>query len=165
MIGVAMPMMRSGKIIACRTAPEFDRKCTSWCVKSTPSQRPTTPKMTMPRRTLAQPHFCASSGCLRPSACPMRVAVAVPNAMHAVKVSLSVSTMSVFAALLTASRPVPSSRCPTVLANRPKPPIMTTMAMAAGIDSLSRIHVVVREMFAQAHRSGTPSGPPTSRGA
>ena len=35
----------------------------------------------------------------------MSVAVAVPKAMHAVNVSFSVSTMSVFAALLTASTP------------------------------------------------------------
>ena len=59
--------------------------------------------MTTPSRTLAQPHLLASSGCLRPSDWPMSVAVAVPKAMHAVKVSLSTSTMSVFAALLTAS--------------------------------------------------------------
>ena len=56
----------------------------------------------------------------------MRVAVAVPNAMHAVNVSFSVSTMSVFAALLTASTapqrptaaPPSPRRCGVELARR-----------------------------------------------
>ena len=103
----------------------------------------------------------------RPSDWPMRVAVAVPNAMHAVNVSLSVSMMSVFAALLTASTPpqrpthaplptaAPASSCPAVRAKRPKPTIMTTVAAAAGTESLRMTPVSVRERLHQAERAGT----------
>ncbi len=93
--------------------------------------------------------------------------MAVPKAMQAVNVSLSVSTMSVFAALLTASTPPQrpaiigapalASRLATVRAKRPKPTIMTTVAAAAGIDSLRIDHVSLPDRLLQ--RMGRNSPP------
>src|SRR5579859_5595390 len=81
--------------------------------------------------------------------------------MQAVNVSLRVSTMSVLAALLTASPLAPAepgpetSRSATVRANSPNPSIITIVAAAAGIESLRIDHVIVRETLA--HRIGRKS--------
>ena len=72
-------------------------------------------------------------------------------------------TMSVFAALCTASTPpqrdgtfaapaakaAPASSSPTARVKSPKPIIMTTVAAAAGIDNFKIDHVSAREIFDQ----------------
>ena len=136
----------------------------------TPSSRPTTPEMTRPRRTLAQPKRSASCGRFAASDCATSVAVAVPNAMQAVKVSLRIATMFVVAAPFTASRtPVgeaaasAASSLPATCAKRPKPIIITTVASAAGIESLRMSQVSDRERFDQRRNEKRARSFPTKK--